>query len=119
MNNKVFLNSDGYIEIVLSGEQTGETFLEVYEKAKPLIDKVQADNKPLLGLCDLTGETNFSLSSNKIAMEYLEKIPYERIAMFGVPHVEVTKGIIMAMGKSHNTKVFDNRKDALAWLLGN
>jgi hypothetical protein len=116
MSNQVFLNPEGYIEIVLSGEQTGVTFLEVYDQAKPIIDKTLSEDKPLLGLCDLSSETKFSPSSSKVAMEYLEKIPYKKIAMYGVPHVEVTKGIIMAMGKSHNTKVFGSRKDALAWL---
>jgi hypothetical protein len=116
-DNKVFYNPEGYIEIILHGEQTGESFLKVYEEALPLIDSIKAHAKPLLGLCDLTDQTGFSLRSDKVAMEYMEKIDYHKIAMFHVPHLEVTKAIILAMGKSHNTKIFDSREEALAWLL--
>jgi hypothetical protein len=117
MDNKVFLSPEGYIEVVLYGDQNGESFLQIYEKAKPLIDKILSQNKPLLGLGNLTNQSSFSLSSDKVAMEYLEKIPYDKMALYGVPHIEVTKGIIMAMGKSSNTKIFENRKEALDWLL--
>ena len=117
MQNSVSLHPDGYIEITLHGYQTAESFLKVYQEAAPLILQIQSDNKPLLGLCDLTNQTGFSLGSDKLAMEYLEKIPYDKIAMFHVPHLEVTQGIILAMGKSHNTKIFDTRGAALEWLL--
>ena len=118
MENKVFLHHDGYIEIDLFGHQTGDSFLKVYEQALPLIEKIQNENKPLLGLCDLTNQTGFSLSSDKVAMEYLEKTNYDKIALYNVPHIEVTKGIIIAMGKKENTKIFDNHNDAVEWLLG-
>jgi hypothetical protein len=115
--NKIFINPDGYIEIVLVGEQTGEDFLSIYKQAKPLIEKVHESGKPLYGLCDLSRQSGFTLSSDRVAMEHLEEINYDRMAMYGVPHKEVTKGIIMAIGKWHNTKIFDNREEALKWLL--
>lgn len=117
IKNKVFHHSDGYIEIVLHGKQTGESFKKIYDDALPFIKEIDWASKPLLGLCDLTNQTGFSLSSDKVAMEYLEKIDYDKLAMFNVPHMEVTKGIIIAMGKSDNTKIFDSREEAVAWLL--
>lgn len=116
-NNKVFLNPEGYLEVTVVGHQTGESFQKIYDDALPFISKLQKENKPLLGYIDMTNETGYSLNSDKVAMELLEKLNYDRIAMCNPPHAEVSKGIILAIGKSHNTKVFDNRQEAISWLL--
>jgi hypothetical protein len=115
--NTVQLNKDGYIEVIVIGSQTGDSFRRIYSDALPFIDQLAKDNKPLLGLIDLTKETGFSVDSNKAALKLLEDLPYERIAMVHPPFPEVTSGIIVAMGKSDNTKVFKTKEEALKWLL--
>ena len=117
MQDKIFLSSEGYVEIVLIGDQTAQMFEEIYAEFIPLQEELEAQNKPVLGLFNLTDETGFSLSSNKAALEILEKIDYDRVAMYNVPHYNVTDGIIMAAGKSHNTKLFKTREEAVNWLL--
>jgi hypothetical protein len=117
MENKVFLNPAGYIEVTFIGHQTGDTFKDVHEKVLPIIAEVKSQGKPLRGLFDLTQQTGYSLNSDKAALQFLEEINYDRIAMYHVSHAEVTKMIIMAIGKSENTKLFDSREEALAWLM--
>jgi hypothetical protein len=114
--NRVFINSEGFFEVILVGKQTGVDFKDLYEKAKPLIDKVSAEGKPLRGLIDMTKQTNYSLSSDKAALELLESIDYDKLAMYSAPHAAVTEGIIMAMGKGDYTKLFKTRDEAIAWL---
>lgn len=117
MENKIAMNPDGYIEVTFVGHQTDESFNSVYEHVLPLMSTLKKDKKPLLGLFDMTLQTGFSLNSDKAALELLERVEYDRIAMYHVHHAEVTKGIILAIGKANNTKLFDNRESALEWLL--
>jgi hypothetical protein len=115
--NKVLMNPDNCVEVVFIGHQTGETFNDTYKMVLPLINKLKSEGKPLLGLFDLTEHTGYSLSSDTAALKFLENTDYDKIAMYHVPHAEVTKGIIMAIGKSDNTKLFDSRSEAVKWLL--
>ena len=117
MQDQIFLNPDGFIEIKLIGDQTPEMFQNIYADYQGIEEKLRAEGKPILALFDASQETGFSLSSNKAALEILEQANYDRIAMYAVPHYKVTEGIIAATGKSDNTKLFATREEALAWLL--
>ncbi len=115
--NRVFLNPQGWIEMVLVGPQTGETFRQSYEQVLPLLVQLKNEGKLAMGLVDGTEQTGYSLGSDRAALEYLENTQYDRIAMYHIPHAEVTKGIILAIGKSDTTKLFDSRAEAVAWLM--
>ena len=117
-NNKAFINPDGYIEVLMVGDQTEESFQKIYDLAKPLLDKLKSEGKPLLGLIDMSKEGSYSIASDKRALQLLEGITYDKLAMCSAPHKAVAEGIIMAMGRGNNTKIFDTRQEALAWLLG-
>jgi hypothetical protein len=114
--NTVTFNPQGFIEISLVGNQTAATFEEIYNNVIPLINMLKQEKKPLLCLIDGTGQTGYSLSSDKAALKLLESVDYDKIAMHNISHAEVTNGIIMAIGKSHSTKLFPDRESALAWL---
>ena len=116
MQDRIFLNSDGYVEVVLVGDQSAEMFESLYTDFLPIREKLASEGKPIYGLFDCSGETGFSLSSNKAALEIFEKSQYDRIAMYNVPHAKVTEGIIMAAGVGDIVKIFGDRNDAEAWL---
>lgn len=118
MQDKIFWNPEGYAEIILSGDQAAQMFESIYADFLPIQERLRSEDQPVLGLFDCSDETGFSLSSNKAALEILEKIKYDRVAMYNVPHADVTKGIIMATGKSQNTQLFKSRQEAVDWLLG-
>jgi hypothetical protein len=118
MNNSVTLNPKGYIEICLVNDQTAESFNDIYHQSLPLISRIKSEGRPLLGFIDGSRQTGFSLSSDKAALKFLEEVEYDRIAMYNIPHAEVTKGIILAIGKADNTKLFNDKNEALKWLMG-
>lgn len=114
--NLVFVNPEGYFEVVLVGQQTEDSFKELFDSAKPLIDEAAAAGRPLRGLVDMTKQTGYSISSDKAALELLESISYDKMAMYNPPHKAVTEGIIMAMGRNDNTRIFTSRDEAIKWL---
>lgn len=114
--NLIFYNPDGFFEVIISGRQTEDSFKELFEQAKPLMEKVTAEGKALRGLMDMTNQTGYSLSSDKAALELLESINYDKLAMYNPPHSAVAEGIIMAMGRGERTKVFGSREEAINWL---
>jgi hypothetical protein len=119
MANRIFYNPEGYVEVVIEGEQSYMSFANLGPTALDIIDDLQKKGKQRLGLIDISKQLNFNPDSNRAAMEILESFNYDRLAIFGAGRVlsEVTKAIILAMGKNNNTKVFNDRESAIAWLL--
>ena len=116
--NRIFLNPDGYIEASIVGDQTKMSFEHMHLDAEEMLDLLQKQGKRRLGLIEVTHQGKFSAESNKEAMLILEKLPYDRLAIFGANKVlaQVINAIILAMGKSANTRLFVDRQSALAWL---
>ncbi len=115
--NKVFINPAGFIEIIVVGDQTADTFNDLYEQAIALIPEMNKQGKPVRGLVDLTDEGNFTISSNKAALQLMEKVNYDKLALCNAPLPEIVKAVIMAIGKNDKTKLFDTRAQAIVWLL--
>lgn len=118
MANRVFINSEGFVEVTVDGDQTGQTFRQSSNDAQPFIHQLRKQKKPVLGLIDLSHKGKYTPESNKAAMQLLEDMDYDRIAMYGAEYVlkEVTELIILAMGRKDTTKLFGKREDAVAWL---
>jgi len=119
MANRIFYNPEGYIEVIIEGDQSYMSFLNLKADAATMLEDLQKQGKKRLGLIDVSKQGAFTVDSNKAAMEILETLNYERLAIFGTNKIleEITKAIIMAMGKTGNTKIFADRQIALAWLL--
>lgn len=115
--NTIRLMPEGYVEADLVGEQTPETFRKVYEDAQPFIAKLKAEGRPLLGLIEMSRQTGYSISSDKAALQMLETLEYDKLALCNAPHADVTKGIILALDRNDKTRFFDIREEAVAWLL--
>jgi hypothetical protein len=118
MSNRIFLNQDSIVEAVIEGEQTFMTFDNLTTDAQDLLTQLQKEGKPRLGLIDVTNQKNFTPDTNRAAMQILEALNYDKVAIFGAKTLltEVTKAIIIAMGKAENTKIFKDRESAVAWL---
>jgi hypothetical protein len=116
--NRISLNPDGYIEAAIIGDQTKMSFEHMHLAAEEMMVLLQKQNKQQLGLIDVSRQGKFSPESNKEAMLILETLPYDKLAIFGANKVlaQVTNAIILAMGKSDNTRLFSDRQSALAWL---
>ena len=118
MANRIFYNPDGYIETAIEGDQTYMTVKNLEGDAIDMIRDLQAQGRQRLGLVDLTKMGKYSPDSNRASMELLESLNYEKVSMYGAGKIltEVIKAIILAMGKTENTRVFGSREDALSWL---
>jgi hypothetical protein len=118
MTNKVFYNPEGYVEIMIVDNQTYISFMDLKADADLILEKLQKDGKRRLVLIDISQQGKFSTGSNRAGMEVLESTNYDGVAIFGGNKIleEVTKGIILAMGKN-NAKLFPDRQTAVTWLL--
>jgi hypothetical protein len=117
--NTVTLMPEGYVFVQLVGKQDYMSMDEVAKKCARFADDLRAQGKPVLGLVDFTGDSGFNSGTNKAVMHALESIDYDRAALYGRDKIlsEVTKAVVLALGKSQNTKVFANKEEALAWLV--
>jgi hypothetical protein len=118
MANRIFYNPEGYVEVILEGEQSYMSIANLGPTALEIIEDLQKKGKKRLGIIDISKQQNFSPDSNRAAMEILESFNYEKVAIYGAGRIltEVTKAIILAMGKNDNTKVFNDRESAINWL---
>lgn len=116
--NHVFLNPDGYVEATIIGDQDGASFGRLQFDAEEMLEILDSQSKRRLGLIDITKQGKFTTESNKAAMQIMETLNYEKLAIFGGNKVltQVVNAIILAMGKTDNTKLFKDRESALAWL---
>ena len=119
MADRIFLNEEVLIEVQVEGDQTYMTFENLKPDATELLNKLQQAGKPRLGLIDISKQGKFSADSNRAAMEVLESLNYDKLAIYGGNAIttEVSKAIVLAMGKSGNTKVYQKREEAVNWLL--
>lgn len=118
MQNSVKLNSEGIVEAFVVGDQDYESFRKLANEAEPLMIEQRKKGQAVLGLVDLTKKGHYTAASNRAAMEMLEKMDYDRVAMFGAEAVlkEVTEMIILALGKREKTQLFHTREEAVVWL---
>lgn len=119
MANKITLNDQGYIEVVIEGPQSFMSFENLMPTAIDYLEELQKKGSKRLGLIDLTNQTDFTVDSNRAGMQILESLNYDKLALFGAKTVltEVVKAIILAIGKDYNTKIFKERDEAVKWLL--
>ena len=119
MANRISYNPAGYVDVIIEGEQSYMTFANLMSEALDLLEQLQDEGKKRYGLMDITKQANYTADTNKAAMEMLESITYDKLAIFGGGLVltEVAKAIVLAMGKGSNTKIYKTKEQALEWLL--
>lgn len=117
--NSVSLNTDGYIEIKIIGDQDYLSFDALRKEAEELAIQLRYSQRAVRGLIDLTEMTGFNTGSNKAALEILGQIDYQKVALFGANASisTVTNLLIQALGKDDRTKLFPDRTSAVNWLM--
>ena len=79
--NIVRLEPEGFVYVALIGDQSYQTIEEIGKACRPLIDRLNYENKPILGLIDFSEDKSFDAGSNKASLKLMEGIPYKRAAM--------------------------------------
>lgn len=115
----VTLEPEGIVCVALVGDQSYQTIDQLCQQTLRLVEQLKLQHKPLLGLVDLSRQTGFSTGSNRAALESLDKIDYDRVALVtGNPLFgDLARKIIRALGKDDRTKFFETRDEAVPWLL--
>lgn len=116
--NKVFLNTEGIIEIQVIGDQTGESVAAMGDDIAALIDQQRAAGKPVLLLDDLRQMGGASPDARRAVVELAKNLTYHKAVMVGTgSFLRLGANLMLrATGKSAKLRYFENYDEAVAWL---
>lgn len=119
MQNNVFLNNDNIIEVAVVGDQTAETIQAMGNDIEALATSLANDGQQVLILDDIQKMGTVSKEGRDLVIALGKKLHYQRLAMVGKPGLLRfgTNLLMQAMGRGNQLHYFDNRPEAIAWLL--
>ena len=117
--NKVFINDDGILEIIIKGDQHADNFKDIIEQTNETEKSMILDGKPLKTLVDITNMGEVDKSIVYEALQSILERNYYRTAIYG----EYTKNpvlmhLLSGIGKFNfnRFKYFKTRALAIKWL---
>lgn len=118
MVNKVFVDPDGLLQVLVIGPQSRESVREMGEKLGFYAEQLRHDGQPVLILDDLRkmGETTTEARSE--VARIAKALDYDRCAMVGDgswPMRYGTNLMLRAIGRCH-VRYFGNLETARKWL---
>jgi len=120
MDNQVFINKYGMIEIKVRGDQTVASVQAMGDEAIRLAVDLRRKKKPALILDNLLEMGDVPAEARKRVAELVKSSEYDRLAMLGSGAILKLGAnlILQATGRGKYVKYFDNRTQAIAWLKG-
>ncbi len=118
MSNKVYVNSDGIIEIEVIGDQNAASVELMGRQIDTLITQLKAVGKPCLLLDNLLQIGKVGPEARRLVVELAKRLDYDRAAMLGQGGLMSFGANLMlrATGKTYKIHYFDNREAAITWL---
>jgi UDP-N-acetylmuramyl pentapeptide synthase len=115
-----FLNDDGIIEIVTTGDRTSSAIQASAEKVFAFAKKLRDSGQPVLILNDVSEMGVLPPEGHKTFADITKDADYDRFALVGSDNITRLGAnlIAQAIGKSEELKYFDSREAATKWLLG-
>lgn len=116
--NKVFLNSNGLIEIIVNGDQTVASVQAMGDEAERLCIKQHENNKKALVLDNLLQIGEVPQEARQLVVRLAKTMEYDKLAMVG-------NGTILRLGanlmlqatrRADKVKYFDDYDKATDWL---
>lgn len=117
-DNKVTLNKDGFIEIIVVGDQTASSIVAMGEAIQTNSKLLIEQQKPVLLLDDIRQIGKVPPEGRKAVVALGKTLTYKKLAMLGKPGL-IRFGanlLIRAMGQATKAKYFDQYDRAIAWL---
>ena len=116
--NRVYLNSDGIIEIEVIGDQNAASVELMGRQADTLITQLKAVGKPCILLDNLLQVGKVGPEARRSVVEIAKRLDFDRAAMLGQGGLMRFGANLMlrATGKSYNLRYFDDRDEAIKWL---
>lgn len=119
MANQVYLDENDFIWEVYDGDQNEERVAnEVIEPTNKLIAELQAKQKPVNIIVDVTNFGKSDLGARQVGSGVVKTWPYRKLAVFGPKPFfrSVVSLIILATGRQRTMRIFATREEALDWL---
>lgn len=116
--NKVFINSDGIVEILVVGDQTVESVRAMGQQALELSKHQRSKDKPALILDNLLQIGVVPPEARRLVVELVKSTDYDKLAMLGSDRLLRLGANLMlqATGKGQRVKYFEDRDKCVAWL---
>lgn len=119
MDNDVKLNEQDIIEIALPYKISLDDFSTKFQKLFYQIHKLRTDRKKVLILLDYTGNLEPQSFNVTLAEQGAGDLDFDKIATIGANEIlrGTTEDVLSSVYKGRNLKHFENREEAVAWLL--
>lgn len=119
MANKVFINSQNIIEIIVDGDQSVSSVKRMGDEALTLGDVMRQQHRSVLLLDNLLRKGTVPAEARKLVVELIRSHDFDKLAMVGSGGILKLGAnlILQASGKSSRVKYFDNYELATKWLL--
>jgi len=117
--NRIFINEQGIIEILVVGDQTVESVQAMGDTATALARKQAAAGRPALLLDNLLQMGTVPAEARKLVVDLIKSTDYDKLAMLGTdPVLRFGANLMLqATGKGARVKYFEDRDKCVAWLL--
>lgn len=117
-NNSLHVLPEGVIELTQTGHQTAESVSQFQAQIDDMTTDLHAQGKKVLILVDLSGVTGQEPEVLGLARDRL-KGDYDALALVGnaMPVRMIVNWLVHAAGNDKRLRSFENRDEALAWLL--
>lgn len=118
-NNQVFLDEDGSIRTVYTGDLRDEDIEMATRLAENFIDQLASQGKQANLIIDITKMGKADISARKAGLYALKYLKYHKMAIFGARthYLEyMIWGIIKLSGKQDKARVFATQQEAKSWL---
>jgi UDP-N-acetylmuramyl pentapeptide synthase len=118
-NNRVFINDQGIIEIMVIGDQTVESVQAMGDKTFELAQAQRTAGTPILILDNLLEMGSVPAAARKVVVDLVKSNEYDRLAMLGKEAILRFGAnlILQATGKGARVKYFEDRAACDSWLL--
>lgn len=115
--NTVKRTKHGWLLVTQNGFQTKTTFHLLIDLILKEVDKLRAENTPVMILVDLSQDTGHAAGSELEAAKVLQ-VPFELMAIFAPKRKDrvIITGIATVHKNRHRVKAFKTLEDAENWL---
>lgn len=118
MPNRIFINDEGFKEIVLEGDQTLETVKKLTEESSALDKQLLEKTGTIKVLIDATKLESLNMGAVQSSMQGVAFEPYDKVGMYGLPdsNKPIVDFILAIAADKNEFQVFDTREEAIKWL---
>ncbi len=116
--NKVYINSNDIVEILVNGDQTSESVQKMAEEAARLVAQLKENGRKGLIIDNLTTMGIVPPEVRKKVVEHMKMIDYDKLALYGRGGLlKIAANLLMqAIGRGSSVRFFDDYEQATDWL---